>query len=677
MRDKINRIKELISLLLKASKAYYNDDREIMSNYEYDKLYDELISLEKETGIVMANSPTQNVQGVVSEGFKKIKHESPMLSANKTKDMYEIVQFCKQYRTYLSWKLDGLTIVLTYEHGKLQKAVTRGDGYVGEDVTENAKLVENIPLEIPYKDKLILRGEAVIRYKDFEETNKRLDSLGEERYKNARNLASGTIRNLKNPEAIKNRHLRIVIFECVQSIDMTDSKFEKLNELDNMGFETVERIAIRYDNNWNDVKYSVNFIDLNSKKLEEISAENSDYPVDGLVFTYDSIELGEELGCTSKYPKNMLAYKWQDDCYETVLLDIEWNTSRTGLVNPVAIFKPVEIDGTIVSRASLNNVSYIRNLKLGIGDIITVYKANMIIPTIAENLTESGTYKFPKYCPYCGEETELIDNKDKTTTVMKCNNPYCLSKLQGRIEKFVSKEGANIDGLSEKTIEKFIEMGWLKDFADIYRLYTYKGDMLALEGFGATKVNKLLNAIEKSKKVKLNNFINSLGIEMIGKTQSKLISNHFNYNYNEFSSALSSNYDFTKIKGIGEKASLSITSWHNYIGKKILIDLEKYLYIEVPNKENNNIKTNLKCFEGLTFVITGTLNKYNNRDELKNEIENLGGKVSGSISKKTFALINNDIESKSSKNKKAKELGVRIINEEGYIKLKNNKIKGE
>lgn len=649
------RIEEINALLMKASEAYYNEDREIMSNFEYDKLYDELKALEDEYGIKAEKSLTENVGFVAAEFLPKVRHEKPMLSLDKTKDREVLKEFLGENVGVLSYKLDGLTIVITYEGGKFVKGVTRGNGEVGEDISNNIPAFLNVPLTISYKGHLTLRGEAIITYSDFEKIN---DEMGDglEKYKNPRNLCSGSVRQL-DPNITKKRNVRLVIFSLVEIGGKDKTKEEKkinstfenqMKFLDDIGFETVYRKKV-------DSKNIIETIDFYAKDVVK-----NDYPSDGLVLIFNDIKYGESLGTTSKFPRNALAFKWQDETAETILREVEWSPSRTGLINPVAIFDTVELEGTNVSRASLHNISIIEELKLGIGDRIKVFKANMIIPQVEENLTKSNNLKFPTTCPVCKSKLKIHDNDGVKT--LHCENKDCPVKNIKGFENFVARNSMNIEGVSIATIETFLSKGFIKEYADLYKLDRYKKEIIELDGFGDKSYQNIIDAIDKSRDTECFRVINSLGIAGIGTANAKILSRHFD---NDINSVINAKLDeLQNIKDIGPVLAKSIVDYfENNHNKKMLDDLLKEIKIKREDKNNNN------PLDNLTFVITGSLNNFNNRDELVKVIEDNGGKTATSVSKNTNYLINNDVMSNSSKNKKAKELGVKIISEDDFIKM--------
>lgn len=642
----MNRMRELIDKLNEANKAYYAEDREIMSNYEYDALYDELVKLEESTGITMSDSPTVNVGYSSVDELPKERHDKPMLSLGKTKDREELKSWLGDKEGLLSFKLDGLTIVLTYEEGRLKKAVTRGNGEVGEVITANAMVFKNVPHKINYKGRLILRGEAVIKYSDFEKINSEIEDA-DAKYKNPRNLCSGSVRQLNN-EITAKRNVYLYAFSLVEAADedFNNSIECQFNFLKKQGFDVVHYVRVDSSNILEEIE--------NYSKL----VTEYDIPSDGLVLTYDDIAYGESLGRTAKFPRNSIAFKWQDEIRETVLRQIEWNPSRTGLINPVAIFDPVELEGTTVSRASVHNVSIVRELKLGIGDHITVYKANMIIPQIAKNLTQSGDLTIPNTCPACGGETKLI--KDSMAWTLNCTNPACPAKQIKSFALFTSRDAMNMEGISENTLEKLLATGILSDFTDLYKLSDHKDVIVALEGFGEKSYEKMIDSIEASRNTTLPRVLYALGIPGIGIANAKVICRHFEYNPEYIINADAD--ELSEVEGIGEILAKGIVDYFSLEkNKKLFCDILKELRLEEVKVDRSNDMVN-----GRSFVITGSLNTYANRDELKAKIESLGGKVTGSVSAKCECLINNDVSSTSSKNKKAKELGVRIISEEDF-----------
>lgn len=642
----MNRMRELIDKLNEANKAYYAEDREIMSNYEYDALYDELVKLEESTGITMSDSPTVNVGYSSVDELPKERHDKPMLSLGKTKDREELKSWLGDKEGLLSFKLDGLTIVLTYEEGRLKKAVTRGNGEVGEVITANAMVFKNVPHKISYKGRLILRGEAVIKYSDFEKINSEIEDA-DAKYKNPRNLCSGSVRQLNN-EITAKRNVYLYAFSLVEAADedFNNSIECQFNFLKKQGFDVVHYVRVDSSNILEEIE--------NYSKL----VTEYDIPSDGLVLTYDDIAYGESLGRTAKFPRNSIAFKWQDEIRETVLRQIEWSPSRTGLINPVAIFDPVELEGTTVSRASVHNVSIVRELKLGIGDHITVYKANMIIPQIAKNLTQSGDLTIPNTCPACGGETKLI--KDSMAWTLNCTNPDCPAKQIKSFALFTSRDAMNMEGISENTLEKLLATGILSDFTDLYKLSDHKDVIVTLEGFGEKSYEKMIDSIEASRNTTLPRVLYALGIPGIGVANAKVICRHFEYNPEYIINADAD--ELSEVEGIGEILAKGIVDYFSLEkNKKLFCDILKELRLEEVKVDRSNDMVN-----GRSFVITGSLNTYANRDELKAKIESLGGKVTGSVSAKCECLINNDVASTSSKNKKAKELGVRIISEEDF-----------
>lgn len=645
--DKSERIKDLVELLNKANKAYYQEANEIMTNFEYDKLYDELVGLEKETGMVLSNSPTVNVGYQVVSQLPKEQHNSPMLSLDKTKEVGALADFAGDRKCLLSWKMDGLTVVLTYENGELVKAVTRGNGLVGEVITNNAKTFKNIPISIPYKGRLTLRGEAVIKYSDFEQINREIEDA-DSKYKNPRNLCSGSVRQL-NSQVTAERNVNFVAFALINAddVDFDNSIEQQYKWMESQGFQVVEYRVVTRNSMEDAVKYFAGKI------------QTYDYPSDGLVLMFDDIEYGLSLGTTAKFPRNGIAFKWEDEQAETTLKYIEWSPSRTGLINPVAVFEPVELEGTTVSRASVHNISIMEELELGSGDRIKVYKANMIIPQISENLTKSGIDDLPKECPVCGHATEVkAENGIKT---LYCPNSQCPAKHVKLFTLFVSRNGMNIDGLSEETLEKFIDAGYIKEFADIFHLDRYYEEIVATPGFGQKSYDNLMDSVEKARNVELSALIYSLGIPNIGSANAKLICKAFNNNIEKIRNA--SVEELIEIDGIGEIMAEKFCQYFaDEDNIKKLDNLLKEVNIAEP--EENTTPQNM---DGLTFVITGSVEHFANRNELKSYIEKHGGKVTGSVSAKTNYLINNDAMSASSKNKKAKQLGVEIVTEEVFL----------
>lgn len=648
--NETDRMKELIEVLNKASKAYYAEDIEIMSNAEYDELYDELLMLEEKTGTVLAGSPTVNVGYEAVDNLPKETHESPMLSLDKTKDREVLRDWLNGHEALLSWKLDGLTIVLTYENGTLSKAVTRGNGEVGEVVTNNAKTFINLPHKIAYKGKLIIRGEAVISYDDFNKINEEIPEEGA-KYKNPRNLCSGSVRQLNN-EITAKRNVRFIAFNYVsQGGSDTDFKLrsEQFDFLKKQGFEVVEYHKVTEDSILDKISYFAKMV------------ANYPIPSDGLVLTYNDIEYGRSLGRTAKFPRDSIAFKWADETANTHLIDMEWSPSRTGLINPVAIFEPVELEGTTVSRASVHNVSIVKSLMLGIGDEISVYKANMIIPQIKENFTKSGNLTIPKFCPACSEKTQ-IKNENGVETLY-CVNEACPAKQIKRFSLFVSRDAMKIDGLSEATLEKFISVGFIKKLSDIYKLAEHKEAICNMDGFGDKSYEKLISSIEKSRDVLLPNLIYALGILNVGLSNAKIICKAFDYDIEKIKNATVEEIAVTD--NIGDVIATSVFDFfHDSEKLSEFNELVNELNILIPEKKETNSNIG-----GKTFVITGSLNTYENRNALKDLIESLGGKVAGSVSAKTDYLINNDVTSNSSKNKKAKELNVQIISEEDFNEL--------
>ena len=644
----IKRMKELGKKLRKASRAYYQEDREIMPNVEYDALYDELSALEEETGIVLADSPTVNVGYEAVDQLPKEEHERPMLSLDKTKDREALREFVGEHPTLLSWKLDGLTIVLTYENGELVKAVTRGNGIVGEVITNNARVFKNIPLKISFRGRLVLRGEAIITYSDFEKINETIGDA-DAKYKNPRNLCSGSVRQLNN-EITAKRNVRFYAFSLVsaEGVDFQNSREVQFQWLNAQGFDVVEYRKVTADT-----------LDEAMDYFAEAVTKN-DFPSDGLVALYDNIAYGESLGTTAKFPRNAMAFKWADEMRDTKLLEIEWSPSRTGLINPVAVFEPVELEGTTVSRASVHNISIMKELKLGIGDTIRVYKANMIIPQIAENLTGSGNAPVPHICPACGQET--VVKKENDVECLFCVNPGCPAKKIKSFGLFTSRDAMNIDGLSEATLEKFIARGFIHDFGDIFEINRYRDEIVEMEGFGQKSYDNLIESLKRAKKTTLPRVIYSLGIANIGLANAKVICRYFNNDLEKIRHA--SLEEISEIDTIGPVIAGNLVSYfQDEENNRRLDHLMSFLHIQDEGPKQEQI------FAGMNFVITGSLVHFGNRSEAKELIESLGGKVTGSVTKKTNYLINNDIQSSSSKNKKARELGIPILSEEDFLNL--------
>lgn len=650
--DKTKRIRELIGTLRAAGRAYYQESREIMSNFEYDKLYDELVSLEKETGIVFANSPTQNVGYEVVSALPKERHEKPMLSLNKTKSVEELADWLGGQTGLLSWKMDGLTIVLTYQNGTLVKAVTRGNGEIGEVITANAKAFVNVPLNISYQGELILRGEAIIRYSDFEKINEQIEDV-DAKYKNPRNLCSGSVRQL-NSEITAQRQVHFYAFSLVKAdgIDFKNSRKEQFEWLKTQGFEVVEYHEVTKET-----------LPETVKMYSEAIAEN-DTPSDGLVLLYDDIAYGQSLGRTAKFPRDSIAFKWADEIQETKLLYIEWSASRTGLINPVAVFEPVELEGTTVSRASVHNISIMEGLELGAGDRITVYKANMIIPQIADNLTRSGVRDIPEACPVCGGQTEVRQLNDVKS--LYCTNPDCQAKKIKSFTLFTSRDALNIAGLSEATLEKFIGVGMIHEYADIFHLDRHQEEIVEMDGFGQKSYDNLIAAAEKASHTTLPRMVYGLGVAGIGLANAKMICRHFKNDFEAMRHATVE--ELVEIDGIGEVLAQAWTAFFSDGKNNAIVDhLLAELTFEAEDEESSEGAD--EAFAGMNFVITGSLEHFKNRKELQELIERRGGKVTGSVTSKTNYLINNDVASSSSKNKKARELGVPILSEEEFLKL--------
>ena len=648
-QSKMDRIKELVELLNKAGKSYYSEGRELMSNYEYDALYDELGMLEKETGYILSNSPTVNVGYEVLSELPKERHESPMLSLDKTKSPEALAEWLGSQKGLLSWKLDGLTIVLTYDNGQLQKAVTRGNGEVGEIITNNARVFKNVPVTIPFKGKLVLRGEAIITYSDFERINEQIPEA-DAKYKNPRNLCSGSVRQLNNEiTAQRNVHFFAFTLVSAQDVDFDNSRQRQFEWLKDQGFSVVEYKMVTKDTILDTIEWF------------EKTIVTNDFPSDGLVILYDDIAYGDSLGRTAKFPRNAMAFKWTDETAETTLREIEWSASRTGLINPVAVFDPVELEGTQVSRASVHNISIVESLKLGIGDRIKVFKANMIIPQIAENLTQSGNLEIPEVCPVCGGKTQIKQVNDVKT--LYCINEDCQAKHVKSFAHFVSRDALNIDGLSEATLEKFIQHGFLKNFCDLYHLEKFRDEIIALDGFGEKSYENLLTSVENSRNTTLPKFIYGLGIANVGLSNAKMIVQALGNDIEKIIHA--GRQELEKIDGVGAVIADTFASYfENEKNKEEFYKLLQEMHIEkAPDNQNNQILT------GKVFVITGSLEHFENRNQLKERIEQLGGRVTGSMTGKTSYLINNDSHSTSSKNKTAAKLGVPVITENEFLEM--------
>ncbi|MCQ5385407.1 NAD-dependent DNA ligase LigA [Hungatella hathewayi] len=649
MDEKISRMKELAATLTAAAKTYYQESREIMSNYEYDKLYDELAALEKETGVVLSKSPTQSVGYEVLSELPKERHESPMLSLDKTKSTADLQEWLGDQTGILSWKLDGLTVVLTYSGGTLKKAVTRGNGEIGEVITSNARVFANVPVAISFQGELVLRGEAVIRYSEFNRINEAIDDV-DARYKNPRNLCSGSVRQL-NSQITAERNVNFEAFALVtaEGVDFNNSRKEQFEWLKRQGFDVVE--------------YRTVTADTLPEAVEAFAEAVSGYdiPSDGLVLLLDDIAYGESLGRTAKFPRNAIAFKWADEIRETKLQYIEWSPSRTGLINPVAVFDPVELEGTTVSRASVHNLSIMESLALGEGDTITVYKANMIIPQIADNLTRSGKIQIPEKCPVCGGRTEIRQAGDVRS--LYCTNPDCQAKRIKSFSLFVSRDALNIDGLSEATLEKFIGAGFIKEFADIFHLDRYEETITQMEGFGQKSYDNLIRATEAASHTTLARMVYGLGISGIGLANAKMLCRKFKFDFDRMRHATAE--ELVEVDGIG---AVLADAWIRYFADEKNQETVDHLLSELTFEQEEE-SAEEAVFEGMTFVITGSVEHFANRNELKEAIEARGGKATGSVTSKTTYLINNDVTSNSSKNKKAKDLGVPIISEEEFIKM--------
>lgn len=648
--DKLERIKQLIKELNNASYAYYNNVS-IMPDYEWDKMYDELINLEEETGIVLSNSPTHNVGYSVADELKEVKHNHPMLSLDKTKSVDELIEFIGDKDCFLSVKADGLTTSLHYINGMLIGAETRGNGVRGTECFQNVLTMKNVPKEIPYKDELIIDGETIIGWDTFREINDKLPE--DKKYKHPRNLVSGSLQLLDSKEAAS-RNMRFVAWRVIKGFEHKTPS-EDLFKAKDIGFEIIPILKSPRINQKEELAILLN-------QIRE-SADLHNIPYDGAVMAVDDYKIAESMGRTEKFFRHSMAYKYEDELFETLLTDIEWNTSKTGLINPVAIFEPVDLNGAITTRATLHNITYIKDMMLGIGDRIRVYRSNMVIPKIHDSIDKSGNFSIPDKCPICGQPTRIV--KENDSEVLMCENPNCKGKLLNKLVHAANRNALDIENFSESTIEKFINLGWLNSIKDIYHLSDHGSDMKTLEGFGKKSVEKLLNSIEESRKTSLERFLYSLSVPLLGKSASKMIAEAVDYDLGKFMNIMTiygAKY-FGSIQGIGD---VLISSMDNYFEKQC--DKIWQLSKEFVFETKSNYKTN-DLLNGKTFVITGSLNHYSNRNELKEVIESNGGKVSGSISSKTSYLINNDIDSTSSKNKKAKSLGIPIINEEDFANM--------
>lgn len=648
--DKLERIKQLIKELNNASYAYYNQVP-IMPDYEWDKMYEELQSLEKETGIVLSNSPTHNVGYKVTDELKEVKHNHPMLSLDKTKSVEELIEFAGDNNCFLSVKCDGLTTSLHYIDGVLVSAETRGNGVTGQDVLQNVLTMSNVPKKIPYKDEFIIDGETIIGWDTFNKINENLPN--EDKYKHPRNLVSGSLQLLNSKEAAE-RNMRFIAWRVIRGFKH-ESVFFDLKEAEKNGFDIVPMWT--YSNNSSDKDNIRQMLDDLRKQ-----ADNHNIPYDGAVMAVDNYKLADSMGRTDKFFRHSIAYKYEDELFETVLTDIKWNTSKTGLINPVAIFEPIDLNGAITTRATLHNITYIKDMMLGVGDRIRVYRSNMVIPKVHDSIDKSGNFEIPDKCPVCGQPTRII--KENDSEVLMCTNPGCKGKLLGKLTHAVSRDALNIKGLSETTIDRFIGFGWLNSIKDIYHLSEHEDAMKIIEGFGSKSVQKLLDSIEKSRSTNLQRFLHALSIPLLGQTASKDISDLCNGSFEEFVKIMKDSPEkLLSIDGFGTIMLNSVAKWW-YENALWVYDLSKEFTFKTPQNQSAN-----NSLEGKTFVITGSVNYYPNREALKTDIETHGGKVSGSISSKTDYLINNDIESTSSKNKKAKSLNIPIITEEDFIKL--------
>jgi len=647
--NKLERIKQLIKELNNASYAYYNQVP-IMPDYEWDKMYDELINLEEETGIILSNSPTHNVGYSVANELKEVEHNHPMLSLDKTKSIGELIEFIGNKDCFLSVKADGLTTSLHYINGKLIGAETRGDGVRGTECLQNVLTMKNVPKEIPYKDELIIDGETIIGWDTFREINDKLPE--DKKYKHPRNLVSGSLQLLDSKEAA-NRNMRFIAWRVIKGFKHKIPS-EDLFKAKDIGFEIIPILKSPRINQKKELEILLN-------QIRE-SADSHNIPYDGAVMAVDDYKIAESMGRTDKFFRHSMAYKYEDELFETVLTDIEWNTSKTGLINPVAIFNPVDLNGAITTRATLHNITYIKDMMLGIGDRIRVYRSNMVIPKVHDSIDKSGNFNIPSKCPICGQLTRII--KENDSEVLMCENPDCKGKLLGKLVHAASRNALDIENLSESTIEKFINLGWLNSIKDIYYLSDHEDEMKILNGFGKKSVEKLLDSIEKSRNTNLQRFLYSLSIPLLGNSISKDIAEFCGNNFNSFVGALTEGGKdaFTSINGIGEALGKSIINYWNKHNEEIIDLAQEFIFSKDEKIENDKIN-------GKVFVVTGSVHHYANRNELKADIEKNGGKVTGSVTSKTSYLINNDIDSNSSKNKKAKELNIPIITEEQFLSM--------
>lgn len=648
-----NKIAQRIEELNRASASYYNTGYPIISDAEFDNKLEELRRWEEETGIVFANSPTHNVGYTIVDKLKEVEHNHPMLSLDKTKSVDELIEFIGDKDCFLSVKADGLTTSLHYIDGKLIGAETRGDGIRGFDCLQNVLTMKNVPKEIRYKKELIIDGETIIGWDTFREINDKLPE--DKKYKHPRNLVSGSLQLLDSKEAAS-RNMRFVAWRVIKGFGHKTPS-EDLFKAKDIGFEIIPILKSPRINQKEELAILLN-------QIREL-ADSHNIPYDGAVMAVDDYKIAESMGRTDKFFRHSMAYKYEDELFETVLTDIEWNTSKTGLINPVAIFKPVDLNGAITTRATLHNITYIKDMMLGIGDRIRVYRSNMVIPKVHDSIDKSGNFNIPDKCPICGHSTRIA--KENDSEVLICENPNCKGKLLGRLIHAASRNALDIENLSESTIEKFINLGWLTSIKDIYYLKCHENEMKTLEGFGKKSVEKLLSSIEKSRNTTLDRFIYSLSIPMIGKTISTLIAEKVNYSIREFITTMETKRAvyFSSLDGISDKKISSIDSyWYKY--SNIVYELSKEFTFESPNIILDEMP---KTLQGKTFVVTGSVHHYKNCDELKADIVVHGGTVVGSVSSKTSYLINNDINSTSSKNQKAKSLNIPIISEEEFLQM--------
>lgn len=648
----MNNIAARVRELNRASEAYYNTEQPIMSDAEFDNKLEELRQWEEETGIILANSPTHNVGYSVADELKEVEHNHPMLSLDKTKSVDELIEFIGNKNCFLSVKADGLTTSLHYINGKLIGAETRGDGVRGTECLQNVLTMKNVPKEIPYKEELIIDGETIIGWDTFREIN---DNLPEDKkYKHPRNLVSGSLQLLDSKEAAS-RNMRFIAWRVIKGFEHKTPS-EDLFKAKDIGFEIIPILKSPRINKKEELTILLNHI--------RESADSHNIPYDGAVMAVDDYKIAESMGRTDKFFRHSLAYKYEDELFETVLTDIEWNTSKTGLINPVAIFQSVDLNGAITTRATLHNITYIKDMMLGIGDRIRVYRSNMVIPKVHDSIDKSGNFSIPDKCPICGHPTRII--KENDSEVLMCENPDCNGKLLGKLVHATSRNALDIENLSETTIEKFINLGWLNSIQDIYHLSDHENEMKTLDGFGKKSVEKLLSSVEKSRKTSLERFIYSLSIPLIGKSASKDISKICKDSFDDLVDLMKSSPEkLLSIDGFGTTMMNSVAKWW-YENSLWVYELSKEFAFEKSQPVSNEASSTL---EGKTFVVTGSVHHYKNREELQKDIISHGGNVASSVSAKTSYLINNDVNSTSSKNQKAKSLNIPIISEKDFLQM--------